>query len=152
MDDFNWKVDAMILGIDLGRTIVRKIKGVPVVYEGAFEVIRKLSEQSQAVFVISKVNEEQEVRSRAWLKEVDFSTVTGICLSKVHYCRTRPEKGPICKKLGITHFIDDRAEVMYHLPKRVNKYLFQPDVEEMKKFPTNSKVVQSWKEIERLLL
>lgn len=142
----------MILGIDLGRTIVRTVEGVPIVYEDAFEVIQKLVEESDVTFIVSKVSEKQEERSRKWLIDVGFCEKTGISLGKVHYCRTRPEKGPICQRLGITHFIDDRAEVMYHMPKRVNKILFQPDAEEMKRFTVNAKVVQSWKEIERLLL
>lgn len=45
----------------------------------------------------------------------------------VRFCRERPQKAPICAELGITHFIDDRADVLEPMCGIVaNRFLFGP--------------------------
>lgn len=44
--------------------------------------------------------------------------------SHLHYVRSRHEKHPVSRDLGITHFVDDRIEVLQHLVTVSNRYLF----------------------------
>jgi hypothetical protein len=43
----------------------------------------------------------------------------------VRFCLRRQDKAPICKKYGITHFIDDRLEILSYLTDVPHKFLFQ---------------------------
>ncbi len=45
----------------------------------------------------------------------------------LRFCLQRPQKADHCRELGITHFIDDRSDVLRHLEGIVPKrYLFGP--------------------------
>ncbi len=50
----------------------------------------------------------------------------GLDEQALHFCRRRPDKAPICKRLGVTHFIDDRMDVIVHLTSVRYKILFGP--------------------------
>lgn len=52
-----------------------------------------------------------------------FSSTTGISEENIYFCKERIEKESICRKLRITHFIDDRIHIMQIL-KNVVPYLF----------------------------
>ncbi|MEV0154471.1 hypothetical protein AB0H57_12125 [Micromonospora sp. NPDC050686] len=58
--------------------------------------------------------------------EDTFHARTGIGPDRLHFCRTRPEKGPIAARLGLTHFVDDRLEVLGYLDTVGHRYLFRP--------------------------
>lgn len=143
-----------ILGIDLGNTIIKNRVPLP----DAFRVIRLLIERRfrDRVVIVSRVNEEQEVRARAFVTSKAFVSEVGIPLERVHFCRKRDQKGPICKRLGITHFIDDRPEVMAFMPESVvHKILFNPDHIDFQTFANQIgeySIVNDWNGVERLLL
>jgi NADH:ubiquinone oxidoreductase subunit len=143
-----------ILGIDLGGTIVSK----GLIYPDALRVIARLAKErfSDRVYIVSRVSEEQEIRSRKFVLSAEFAEGTGIPIERVHYCRERHEKAPICKQIGVTHFIDDRPEVLAHMEGIVPfRMCFQgriADAEEFKEKLTTMISVNSWTEIERLLL
>lgn len=107
-------------------------------------------------YIISKVTPIQEERAKKWLHNTDFYATTGIPVDHVHFCAERAEKAPIAQKLGLTHFIDDRPEVLAHMAGVVPyRILFQGNEED---FITHQAKLRyayrthSWKEIERLLL
>src|SRR5687767_13287048 len=62
--------------------------------------------------VVSKCGKNTERKTREWLAHNGFHDVTGIPPERIHFCRKREEKAPICARLGITHFVDDRLEVL----------------------------------------
>eukprot|EP01065_Artemidia_motanka_P035357 TRINITY_DN43281_c0_g1_i1.p2 TRINITY_DN43281_c0_g1~~TRINITY_DN43281_c0_g1_i1.p2 ORF type:complete len:349 (+),score=82.30 TRINITY_DN43281_c0_g1_i1:66-1049(+) len=70
------------------------------------------------VFVVSKltVGGPQQRRTEHWLTEtMDFFNETGMCPANVHFCNciSGPEgKGVVAQKLGLSHFIDDKHEVL----------------------------------------
>lgn len=142
-----------LLGIDLGFTVVNSRKKE--VYPDAFRVIHRFNRTWDGVFIVSRVNEEQKIRSLAWLKESRFFEQTGVPQDNLYYCAERKDKAPICAELGVTHFIDDRPEVMAALAPHIQKLLFNPiqfDVEKFRGQLVNTKIVTSWKEIEELWL
>jgi len=141
-----------VLGIDLGYTVVTKEK-TP--FDDAFRVIRRFKQAWKNVIIVSRVNEEQKRQSLAWLDKHNFYGVTGIPDYHVFYCAERHEKAIICQQQGVTHFIDDRPEVMSHLAPHIHKLLFNPIQTDVDKFQDKlilTKIVGNWKEIESLWL
>lgn len=137
-----------VLGVDLGYTIVNpKTKES---YSDSFRVLKRFKETWDNVFIVSKVNEEQKVRAIKWLTESGFHTLTGIPFENIYFCQERNEKGPICKTLGVTHFIDDRAEVMFNMSPEITKFIINPHSEDEDKFNLiNTTWIKDWSEIEK---
>ena len=151
------------LGVDVGGVIIDRVRndGTDTAFKGekylettavpfVFYALLKLRERFEHVYVVSKCGLTIELKTRDWLKHKGFYNFTGISPANVHYCRERWEKAPICKWLGITHFIDDRLEVLNYLETVENKYLFGPqnleDLEQVKNLPSII-LVDSWKEV-----
>jgi len=135
------------LGIDIGRVIISPfdlsgddtqfLNGSEAVAmqtppsPGAFEVIRELSEACAGnIWIVSKCGPKIEARSRRWLAHHDFYTRAGVDPRRLCFCRARKDKAEIALKLGLTHFIDDRVDVLGHLTGLVrHRYLFGPQRE-----------------------
>ncbi len=114
------------LGVDIGRVIIagdgpdtsfiggseEEALRAPAM-EGAFEALARLTARFEGrVWLVSKCGPRVEARSRLWLARHRFFETTGIRADNLRFCRRRPEKAPICAKLGITCFIDDRIDVL----------------------------------------
>jgi hypothetical protein len=114
------------LGVDIGRVIIEGdgpdtsfVGGseedalrAPAIH-GAFEALARLSERFEGrVWLISKCGKRVEARTRTWLDHHRFFETTGIHRENLLFCRTRPEKAPLCARLGITCFVDDRWDVI----------------------------------------
>jgi hypothetical protein len=100
-------------------------------------------------WLVSKCGTEVEAKSRAWLAEHDFFARTRIPPENLRFCLERRDKAGICAELGITHFIDDRLEVLSYLETVLNRYLFKPRESEVRKFESALPLVhrvESWKE------
>lgn len=119
------------LGIDIGRVIVGPVVGgvadtsflgtrleeamhTPPA-EGAFEAIAELVPQFSAVWLVSKCGESVQRKSLAWLAHHRFWERTGVPEGSVRFCRKRPDKAIHARQLGLTHFVDDRVDVLRHL-------------------------------------
>lgn len=123
------RMGAPRLGVDIGRVIIAgsaaggpdtaflrggldaalRTPAVP----GAFDALALLTERfAGRVWIVSKCGVRIEARSLAWLGHHDLWTRTGIPQDNVRFCRRRADKAPICAELGITHFLDDRADVL----------------------------------------
>lgn len=85
---------------------------------GAIEVISALREQrfGDEMYLVSKAGRRVEDRTRQWLQYIDFFGRTGINDQNMHFCRKRSEKLPIAQELQLTHFIDDRRDVLDLMP------------------------------------
>lgn len=81
------------------------------------------------VHLVSKCDQKEEAHIIAWLRGMGFFSRTGIDISHLHFCRDREGKAGICKQYNITHFIDDRREVLASL-RGVARYLFNPTAAE----------------------
>ena len=135
------------LGVDVGGVLIDRINdgtdtsflggnylqttAVP----GAFEALQRLGAErfGRAIHLVSKCGEATEAKTRAWLGHHEFYEATGIPADQLHFCRKRQEKAPICLGLGISHFIDDRLEVLGYLESVPNRYLFRPDPREVER-------------------
>lgn len=152
------------LGIDIGGVIMdRANDGTDTSFfsanylqttevRGASEAIHRLVTErfGEDVFLISKCGVRVATKTLHWLDHRRFYATTGIKQEHVHFCRERHEKAGICEELGITHFVDDRLEVLSHLTMVGTLYLFQSRLDEVHQFRQHLHRVHqvwSWKEI-----
>jgi hypothetical protein len=93
---------------------------------GAYESVARLTTLFGGhVWIVSKCGERIQQRTLQWLDHNDFWTKTGMSRANTRFCRQRPEKAVHCKRLGITHFVDDRRDVLSHMRGVVDHlYLF----------------------------
>ncbi|WP_405061573.1 hypothetical protein OG474_07965 [Kribbella sp. NBC_01505] len=128
-------------GIDIGRVIINGTTGpgdtsffagdtaamlrTPAVPE-AFETIARLVPRFTDTWLVSKCGPRIQARSLAWLHHHDFFSRTGIPTDHVRFCLRRPEKALHCSDLGLTHFVDDKPDVIAAItPVVPHRYLFR---------------------------
>lgn len=155
---------AKVLGVDIGGVLIDrandntdtsffsgnylKTTAVP----GAFEAIAFLNKGvfKDAVFLVSKCGLNTQRKTLEWLKHNGFYDQTGLTPDKVHFCLERAEKSIICTRLGVTHFVDDRLEVLSYLLNVPYQYLFQGSAKEIQRFSAHLgdvKRFENWKEL-----
>lgn len=158
-----------VLGVDVGGVIIDRVNdgtdtsfftdnylnttAVP----GAFDVLRELVDDrfGENVFIVSTCGENIQRKTIHWFNHHRFHQRTGILRSHVHYCRERREKAGICERLGITHFIDDRLEILGSLKAVGGLYLFRGRDSEVKQYTQHLhrvRPIASWQEVEKELL
>lgn len=144
------------IGFDLGNTVLTAgLDRIKRPFPYAFDVLARCVREAGHVSVISRVSPEQERRARIWIPEHRFCEQTGIAFEDIHFCAERCEKSGIAQRLGLTHFVDDRPEVLAHMDGIVpHRLLFQGDAtdyEAHKSRLADVCRVDSWKEIEMIL-
>lgn len=108
----------------LGTTFPEAMKSQP--EPGAINATRRLVEAFGGdVWIVSKCGPSVENKTRGWLKHWDFYRTTGLDHANVRFCRERRDKAKICRQLRISHFVDDRLDVLEPMRDIVpNLYLF----------------------------
>ncbi|MDJ0942647.1 MAG: hypothetical protein QNJ30_04255 [Kiloniellales bacterium] len=139
------------IGIDIGRVIMAPVVGgradtsflsgglekalATPPSPGAFDGVRSLvSAFAGRAWLISKAGPKVQHKTKQWLRHWDFYDETGLPRSHLRFCLQRSQKALHCRQLRLTHFIDDRLDVLEHLRDLVpNLYLFgeQPDLDEI---------------------
>lgn len=157
-----------VLGVDIGGVIIDRVNdgtdtsffsdnylrttAVP----DAFVMLRRaaLCEPfgGDRIHLVSKCGLKVAERTRQWLGHHQFFQFTGIPQDNLHFCRERWEKAPICQKLGVTHFVDDRLDVLGHLRGIVpHRFLFSPTwygpTESDGRIAANVVVTRTWRNI-----
>jgi hypothetical protein len=151
-------------GIDVGGVIIDRVKGddsdtsmfkdryleTPEV-EGAIDTIAKLGRGrfKGNLFIVSKAGTKMRARTMEWLTHRDFWARTGMEKSQAYFTYTRDEKAPVAKRLGLTHFVDDRMEILAYLAGICDhRYLFQGSQGDVARWKNSAVVqVESWKEL-----
>jgi hypothetical protein len=129
------------LGIDIGRVIISG-DGVDTNFlgtddsgalrapemDGAFSAVTELVRSFQGrVWLVSKAGPRIQKRTWQWLDAHDFFGRTGLSRLLVRFCRQREEKAIHARALDLTHFIDDREDVLRALSGIVDyRFLFGP--------------------------
>ncbi|MEJ0022884.1 MAG: hypothetical protein WDN76_05170 [Alphaproteobacteria bacterium] len=130
-----------LLGVDVGGVLIDRIRAdgsdtsflserfleTPAV-EDAFDTLVRLGRErfGQGICIVSKCGPRTEDKTRLWLAQHRLLDMLDLDEQALHFCRKRPDKAPICKRLGVTHFIDDRMDVLVHLTSVRYKILFGP--------------------------
>lgn len=132
----------MILGVDVGGVIIDKDRndnsdtslfGPNYLHakdvESAFGCLGILNRDAfkDRVWIVSKCGENIERKTREWMEHSKFHDVTGIPKERLVFVRERAEKAPAAARLGLTHFVDDKLEVLHHMKDVVAcRILFRP--------------------------
>jgi hypothetical protein len=88
---------------------------VPGAVAGVRHIVRRLG--AERVFIVSKAHGEGREKTLRWLEHRDIYERTGICRHHIFFTRTKPEKTPVCRFLGITAFVDDSPDVLRDMAK-----------------------------------
>ena len=127
-----------VLGIDIGGVIVDRVgedsdtsffgtcpMDTPAV-DGALSAIGHLFRDvfDGQVHIVSKAGPRISALSTEWLRQKGVFTEIGLPESNLWFVRARADKAPICKRLGVTHFIDDRMDILQRLTTVEHRYLF----------------------------
>jgi hypothetical protein len=156
------------LGIDIGRVVMcpahddgspdtsflqardqdaLSVPPAPHLFDVLPEIVRRFSGR---VWLVSKAGPRIEALTRLWLDHHRFAAITGMRRDHVRFCRRRPDKRLHAVELGLTHFIDDRADVLGHLRGAVEHlYLFGAQTSPI---PTWVTPVNDWQAACRALL
>ncbi|MGI5150516.1 hypothetical protein ACQEVC_29885 [Plantactinospora sp. CA-294935] len=127
-----------MLGVDVGGVLVTLagrdddtsfFGGQPLLtpaVPGVFDALAALTAGPFAgrLHLVSKAGPKVAANTRAWLVHHRFFDRTGIPVGHLHFVRERRDKAPVCQRLGITHFVDDRLDVLAHLETVEHRYLF----------------------------
>lgn len=152
------------LGIDFGKVIISPtVNGVAdtsflgssleaamktPAAKGAFEAVKALVDSFQGqVWIVSKCGPSVEKKSRAWLEHWDFYERTGVSPDNLRFCRKRPDKAPICRSLGINHFIDDRLDVLSPMRNDVKRLFLFGEQRKSLRIPNWAEPVENWAEL-----
>lgn len=145
-----------ILGLDIGNVLSRTDtdegdKSLQYEIEGAFSGAQELFLRFEGqVVLVSKCGVITQVRTREWLDRSHFYEITGVKPNHVFFCQERREKALICGYLCVTHFVDDRLEVLGHLKEVPCRFLFNGRREEIQKHQRHLHhvtQVASWKQL-----
>lgn len=123
----------------------------PYVLQAVRKIVKKFGRNN--VYIVSKCPEETETAMLEWLNSNGFIDQMGIDPRQIYFCRLRSDKVVIAKKLKLTYFIDDRAEVLESMkgvvPRRI-MYSASGDYE----FSNDSEIAKlsNWQDIENNLL
>ncbi len=74
--------------------------------------------------IISKAGPRVSSRTVQWLRHHRFHEITGISPAQVNFVRARKEKADVCRTTGVTHFVDDRLDVLASLTTVSHRFLF----------------------------
>lgn len=131
------------LGIDIGRVLMcptsddarpdtsfldlpdeqaLALPASPHVWDVVPELVRAFAGR---VWLVSKAGARIEALTRRWLTHQRFFERVGLPADAVRFCRRRPDKRVHAIELGLSHFIDDRSDVLAALVGAVpHLYLF----------------------------
>lgn len=95
---------------------------------GAIDTIARLTQLfDRRVWLISKCGPKVQSRTRQWLRHHDFWERTRVPQTNLRFCLERRDKALHCRQNRISHFIDDRTDVLGFLEGVVpHRYLFGP--------------------------
>lgn len=104
-------IDGVEDTVFIGRTVQEAMQSPPA--PGAFAAVGELMRRFDGrVWLVSKCGPSVERKTLLWLDHWRFHEQTGLPKSHVRFCRERREKAEHARELGLTHFIDDRLDVL----------------------------------------
>ncbi|GAA4938877.1 hypothetical protein GCM10023224_20230 [Streptomonospora halophila] len=152
-----------VLGVDIGGVVIHRTADdhdtsffgetpmlTPAV-PGVFDALAGLARDAfrDRVYLVSKAKPATADRTRRWLDLHGFTERTGITGDRLHFVPERADKAPVCERLGITHFVDDRIDVLRHLENVPYRYLFTGGggTEDPRAIPDWARQAATWAEL-----
>jgi hypothetical protein len=120
--------------------------------DGVFEQLAALTAGpfSGRVHLVSKAGPKVAANTRDWLFHHRFFERTGIEETNLHFVRERRDKAPVCERLAVTHFVDDRLDILASLETVEHRYLFTggtPERDHRAEAPEWATVITTWAEL-----
>ncbi len=155
------------LGVDFGGAVhdVTYKPGQPDTFlEGSFEeamgtpampcaieaLARLVDAFEGGVWVVSKCGPRVQNLTENWMDRHDFCALTGIDSNHLVFCWQRSDKASRCAELGITHFVDDRADVLVTMEGIVTyRFMFASRGGQA---PAGAWRADNWQETEALIM
>ncbi len=155
-----------VLGVDIGGVIVDRVApgcdtsffgrrplDTPVV-DGAIEALGQLAREpfQWRVYLVSKARSTTSATTREWLEHIDFFGRTQIPRHNLHFVSDRADKAPICERFGVSHFVDDRLDVLDVLTTVRFRYLFTGGLganDPPESVPAGIEMVDNWVDLRR---
>src|SRR5262245_42503228 len=108
----------------VGATVADAVKSPPII--GALDGLRELVQRfGGRVWIVSKAGATRQRKTLAWLHHHDWWARTGMEPWSIAFVLHRKQKREVAERLGLTHFIGDRPDVLGHLVGVVpHLYLF----------------------------
>lgn len=133
----NTQANQVALGVDFGDVIIQLQPTAGISFydhtylscpqlPGAMAALTKLRKKFlEKIYIISKCAPYEEIKILNWLEARSFFAITGIHKNHVIFCRQREEKAVIAQQINLTHFIDDKIDVLQHMNTVTHLYLMQ---------------------------
>ena len=165
--------EKIVVACDLGGSVIDKvIEGSRAKFLGpdylltrvvpqALETLRFLAQETRGedgkcnVYVVSACETALRKKAGWWLEHRRFSEQTGIPSENVLFCDSRDEKARLYARLGVTHAVDDRIEVLSGVSAVTKKFLFRQDVDESappSSLEAHVHLAENWPDIVRRIL
>jgi hypothetical protein len=142
------------LGVDCANVIIHPLWGiVPDSFESLEAVVR--SGHFDVIYIVSRANIITRIYFLFRLWRLKFWERTCISRNNIYFCLRNRDKEAICKRFGITDFIDDRLPVLQEMQNLDHRFAFNPTKEDTEQYPdvlARSVLVRSWRELEPILL
>lgn len=113
--DFFYELSNFCVGFDFGGVICQKEEEAPEVFPSIRKIITLVG--AERVFIVSKAREAMQKRTMEWMNTKNFFEETGFSRKNIFFCYERKDKAGICRSHNITHFIDDRIDVLQFMNK-----------------------------------
>jgi hypothetical protein len=144
-----------ILGVDCANVIFRPFSGRQI--SGSITCLQKIKQSNRfsKIFIISRAGIWNRFFFPFRLSTLNFWQNTGITKDSLYFCWRNKDKASLCKILKVTHFVDDRLDVLQHLQGVKHLYALNPSERELSRYPETAKniiVTKSWDELTPLLL
>ncbi|QQS22818.1 hypothetical protein IPM19_04305 [bacterium] len=129
------------LGLDVGNVLVMATQQEALQddfllrkpTDNAFETIASLVQEKifepENIFIISACGPDTEQKTKQWFRHHRIFHRVGIRSKNWYFVRHRSDKAPVCRALGITHFVDDRLDVLDNIHRespRTKLFAFNP--------------------------
>lgn len=122
--------------------------------DNATKVIKSIIDAygAENTFIISRCPKYAEKVNIKWLEKQKMFADIGFMRKNVYFCRERTDKAKIAKRLKLTHFIDDRVEVL-DVMKDIVKYriLFTGGNNHEESNDKSIVALDSWDKVQNLL-
>ncbi len=154
------------IGFDVGGVVIDRVNdktdtsffsdryldstAVPHVFEEVAGLVTRFGPDDS--FIISKCGENVQRKTLEWLLHNGFYARTGMLPAHVHFCLRRDGKHPIAQELGLTHFVDDRVEVLGYMKSVTHRIAFQPhDMHKFARLMPQVTVADDWPHAGRII-
>jgi hypothetical protein len=144
-------MDRAHLGVRLHTMDMDAYRAIPEV-PGAIAGIAMLVQAFRGrVWLISRASKALVVDGTlVWLAHHRFHERTGVDVSQVVFCAERAGKEALCRRIGATHMIDDRLDVLQYLSFVPHRILFRPrpaEIAQLAHILPDVTRVESWEEL-----